>query len=73
MLAGISSSQCNQVVKVLSDRTEVVELNIHPGKCTIRIEAPKGRLALQLKGIMMPCGDQSVTVFEAASNFPLTR
>jgi hypothetical protein len=73
LLPGVGSSQCNQVVKVSSDRTEVVELNIPPGKCTVIIEALKGRIALQLKGIMMPCDDQSITVFEATSNFPLTR
>jgi len=61
------------VVKVPSDRTEVVELVIPSGQCSVRVETATGRLALQLKGVMLPCDEQAVSVFEGASNFPLSR
>ncbi|XP_065334035.1 uncharacterized protein LOC135935544 [Cloeon dipterum] len=66
-------NQCDQVVKVAADRTQVVELSITAGQCNIDVQAPKGRLTLQLRDIMLPCGDQSITVYEGGKAFPLAR
>ncbi|XP_059479406.1 adhesive plaque matrix protein-like [Neocloeon triangulifer] len=67
-------SQCDQTIKLASDRNEVTELTVPAGKCNISIEAPKGRLALQLKGIMIACDEQQgITVFEAENTLSLTR